>query len=187
MTRITLIFTNQFLADRFRLKKSTKLKYNKLIVIITLLPTLVFANAGSPMMWFGMLHSLFLNFIIGFFESKYLEQRKIQNKMWVIILGNYFSMIIGLNYIAPYFSSLSGNLDFWGGNTNFGEYDLTGFIIGMLASFVATLFLELPFYFFSVKEKINWKKGAFKFLEVNTISNLIMFSIYYYIVFEGSK
>jgi hypothetical protein len=163
------------------------LKNRNLIIIITLLPTLAFANAGSPMMWFGILHSLFLNSIIGVFESKYLEKRKVENKMWIIILGNYFSMIIGLNYIAPYFSSLYGNLDFWGGNTNYGDYELNGFIIGMFASFLATLFLELPFYYFSLKDKLNWKKGILKFVEANTISNLIMFLIYYYIVVNGSK
>ncbi len=91
----------------------------KTTLILTLIPTLVFANAGSPMMWFGLLHSLILNSVIGIYESRYLEKIEISNRMWLIIVGNYFSMFIGLYYIAPYFSKVSGNIDFWGGQCSF--------------------------------------------------------------------
>ena len=107
--------------------------------------------------------------------------------MWLIIIGNYFSMFIGLYYIAPYFSTISGNIDFWGGNTSYGEYELNGFIFGMLASFIATLILELPFYLLSVKEKEKRKKGIWTYIEANTITNVVMFLIYFIIVVGGSK
>lgn len=152
-----------------------------------MIPTLAMANAGSPMMWFGILHSLILNSLIGIYESNYLEKREISNRMWLIIIGNYFSMFIGLYFIAPYFSSITGNIDFWGGNTRYGDYELNGFIFGMLASFVATLMLELPFYYLSVKEKTKRKIGAWKFIEANAISNTVMFLIYFIIVAGGSK
>ena len=159
----------------------------KITLILTLIPTLVFANAGSPMMWFGLLHSLILNSLIGIYESRYLEKKEISNRMWLIIIGNYFSMFIGLYYIAPYFSTISGNIDFWGGNTSYGEYELNGFIFGMLASFIATLILELPFYLLSVKEKEKRKKGIWTYIEANTITNVVMFLIYFIIVVGGSK
>ena len=159
----------------------------KITLILTLLPTLVFANAGSPMMWFGLLHSLILNSLIGIYESRYLEKKEISNRMWLIVIGNYFSMFIGLYYIAPYFSTISGNIDFWGGNTSYGEYELNGFIFGMLASFIATLILELPFYLLSVKEKEKRKKGIWTYIEANTITNVVLFLIYFIIVVGGSK
>jgi hypothetical protein len=152
-----------------------------------LIPTLAMANAGSPMMWFGILHSLILNSLIGIYESHYLDKREISNRMWLIIIGNYFSMFFGLYFIAPYFSSISGNIDFWGGNTSYGNYELTGFIFGMLASFIATLILEFPFYYLSIKDKTKWKNGTWKFIETNTISNTVMFLIYFMIVVGGSK
>ncbi|MCT4665446.1 MAG: hypothetical protein N4A45_09465 [Flavobacteriales bacterium] len=159
----------------------------KITLILTLIPTFVFANAGSPMMWFGILHSLLLNSLIGFYESKYLEKNEIENRMWLIIIGNYFSMFIGFYYIAPYFSTITGNIDFWGGSTSHGNYELNGFIFGMLASFVATLILELPFYLLSVKEIEKRKKGIWTYLEANSISNLVMFLIYFMIVAGGSR
>lgn len=137
-------------------------------------------------MWFGFLHAIIINSYIGYFESNYLKQHSIPNRMWVIILGNYFSMIIGLYFIAPYFSSIGGNLDFWGGKTSLGNYKLNGFLIGMLASFFATLILELPFLLLSLKEKYNRKKGMIFFLQANLISNLVMFIIYFLLVYRGS-
>ena len=64
--------------------------------LLLLLPTLVFANAGSPMMWFGILHSLILNAFIGWTESVIIDKFKIPNRTWLIIIGNYVSMFIGL-------------------------------------------------------------------------------------------
>ncbi|WP_234859283.1 hypothetical protein [Aquimarina aquimarini] len=159
----------------------------KIIIFLGLIPSLAIANAGSPMMWFGILHSLVLNLLIGIYESEYLEKKEIPNRMWIIVGGNYFSMIVGLYFIAPYFSSITGNIDFWGGNTRFGDYELTGFVFGMLASFISTLILEFPFYFLSVKDKTKRKKGIGKYILTNTISNAIIFLIYLIIIFRGSK
>ena len=156
-------------------------------LVLTLTPTLLFANAGSPMMWFGLLHLLILNLLIGIYESKYLDRKEITNRTWLIIVGNYFSMFIGLYGIAPYFSTITGNLDFWGGNTRYGDYELNGFLFGMIASFIATLILEFPFYFFSVIDKATRKNGVWTYIEGNVMSNLVMFLIYFLVVVGGSK
>lgn len=156
-----------------------------LTILLLAIPTIAFANAGSPMMWFGMLHSLVLNAFIGWSESEIVKRFNIPNRIWLIIVANYISMIIGLNYIAPHFSSISGNLDFWGGKTDFGDYELKGFIIGMITSYFATLLIEFPFFYFAVKEKLKRKKILLPFFVANTITNILMTAIYYWIVNKG--
>lgn len=164
-------------------------KENSLIFcIFLLLPNLVLANAGSPMMWFGFLHLVWINAVIGIYESKILTSKfDIQNKKWLIILANYISMFIGLYYIAPHFSGLTGNTDFWGGKTRLGEYKLGGFLIGMTISFIATLIIEFPFYLLSLKQKIKDWSIIKPFLYANFITNIIMFIIYFIIISFGVK
>lgn len=162
------------------------MKKYKYILLIFLCPIVLLANAGSPMMWFGMFHLLILNLVIGVSESLYLKQRGISNRMWLIIIANYVSMIIGLFFIAPYFSSLSGNLDFWGGQTTGGEYVLSGFIVGMITSFLATLLIEFPFYYFSLKAKYEKTNIVKKYIEANLITNVIMF-IFYFLINVGNS
>lgn len=160
-------------------------KIIKYFALLSLIPTIAMANAGSPMMWFGILHCLFLNAIIGIVESLILKRFNIPNRLWLIIIANYVSMFVGLVYIAPHFSTISGNLDFWGGRTTYGEYGLTGFFAGMLASFFATLILELPFFYLAVKDKMQRKKIFIPFLAANTITNAIMFILYFLIASKG--
>lgn len=156
-----------------------------LTFFILLLPTIAFANAGSPMMWFGMLHTLILNAIIGFTESAIVSKFKIPNRTWLIIVANYVSMFVGLSYIAPHFSTISGNHDFWGGQTTYGEYGLKGFFAGMVASYFATLVIELPFFYLAVKDKTQRRQIFFPFFIANTITNIAMTLIYFWIVKGG--
>lgn len=158
-------------------------------LIFVLIPNFVLANAGSPMMWFGMLHLVWLNAIIGIYESKIIESKfNHENRKWIIILANYISMFVGLYFIAPHFSELNGNVDFWGGKTRLGEYELKGFIIGMFVSFLATLIIEFPFYLLSLKQKKlkGWRLIK-PFLIANLITNIIMFIIYFAMVSIGAK
>lgn len=154
-------------------------------ILLLLLPTLAFANAGSPMMWFGILHSLILNAIIGWTESVIIDKFKIPNRTWLIIIGNYVSMFIGLYYIAPHFSTITGNHDFWGGQTSYGDYKLQGFIVGMVTSFFATLIIELPLFYLAVKNKLQRRQIFIPFLVANTLTNIIMTIIYFWIVNGG--
>lgn len=160
-------------------------KRTTIIILFSLLPTLAFANAGSPMMWFGMLHLSILNAFIAGIESVIVNKLKIENRLWLIIIANYTSMIIGLYYIAPYFSEINGNLDFWGGQTNFGYYKLQGFVAGMITSFFATLIIEFPFFFFAVRNKTQRLKVIIPFVIANTFTNIIMTILYFLIVRSG--
>lgn len=153
--------------------------------LLLLLPTFAVANAGSPMMWFGILHLLVLNAFIGGAESAIIYKFKIPNRTWLIIIGNYVSMFIGLYYIAPHFSTIAGNHDFWGGQTSYGYYKLQGFILGMVSSFFATLIIELPFIYLAVKEKSQRRQIFIPFLAANTSTNILMTIIYFWIVKGG--
>jgi hypothetical protein len=165
--------------------KLTKNKILGLTLSLLLIPSVVFANAGSPMMWFGLLHILILNAFIGIVESAIINKFGLKNKAWKIIIANYISMFIGLYYIAPYFSKAFGNSDFWGGNTSYGDYELTGFVAGMVMSYFATLLIEYPFSFWALKDKDNTAKFTKAFLTANTITNVVMFLIYFLIIRSG--
>lgn len=159
-----------------------------ILSVLLLLPNFVLANAGSPMMWFGFLHLVWINAIIGIYESNILTSKfNIANRKWLIIFANYVSMFIGLYFIAPHFSELSGNTDFWGGKTRLGEYELDGFLIGMGISFIATLIIEFPFYLLAIKQKMKDWSTIKPFIFANLITNVIMFIIYFIIVSFGAK
>lgn len=163
-----------------------KFKINGLTFLLIIAPTTVFANAGSPMMWFSFLHLLILNAVIGLVESLIFSRHKIEHRTWMIILANYVSMFVGLEFIAPYFSTIAGNHDFWGGQTNYGDYKLNGFLAGMGTAFIATLIIEFPFFYFATKDKSKRSEIINPYLIANFSTNLVMFIIYYMIVKPGS-
>jgi|GEM_PF-5402240 len=80
-----------------------------LTLALAFVPLFCFANAGSPMMYFGILHCAILNAVIGVAESLILRRFQLPNRMWLVIVANYVSACIGLYFIAPYFSTLAGN------------------------------------------------------------------------------
>lgn len=160
---------------------------NYLLILLLLIPNFLLANAGSPMLWFSFLHLIWINFIIGTFESKILfDKFNITNRKWLIILANYISMFVGYYYIAPYFSFSNGYKDFWGMKSRVGEYKLGGFFIGFLYSFMTTLVIEFPFYYLSLKEKQKGLKLLKPFFIVNLLTNIIMLLIYFLIVAFGA-
>jgi len=166
------------------MKKDTN-TFILLTFILTALPTMAFANAGSPMMWFGIFHSLALNAIIGVTESAIVTKFGLANSTGKIILGNYVSMFIGLYFIAPNFSATFGNSDFWGGQTYYGHYQLTGFFAGMFFSYLATLIIEYPFFLWALRDK-NKKNELLKpFFIANTVTNIAMTLVYFLINVGG--
>jgi hypothetical protein len=165
--------------------KHTRSKVYTITFVLLLIPTVVSANAGSPMMWFGILHITFLNALIGFIESMVLKLFRLDNNIWKVVIANYVSMFIGLVFIAPYFSKAYGNDDFWGGNTSLGSYELNGFVAGMITSYLATLIIEYPIFFWALKDKSSAKRFGLAFFIANTVTNVAMFMLYYSIVSRG--
>ena len=157
-------------------------KLFQLIILAITIPKLALANAGSPMMWFGILHLLILNAIIGTVESGIVSKFKIPNKTSVVILANYVSMFVGFYFIAPHFSSISGNYDFWGGKTRLGEYHVKGFVVGLISAYFTTLIIELPLVYYAVIEKVQRREILIPFIVANTATNTAMIVIYYLII-----
>lgn len=147
-----------------------------------LIPLFTFADAGSAILWFSYFHLVILNFFIGLIESVILDRFKLPNRLWLVILANYVSAFFGLTIIAPYFSSLSGNDDFYGWTADIHPYGVKGFIIGMIASYFATLLIEYPFVYFAIKDKAIRKKLPIPFIIANTATYLVMFLLYLYMV-----
>ena len=172
--------------------RNTKLMLNPneklfhLTLFFIAIPTIALANAGSPMMWFGILHLLVLNAIIGAVESGIISKFKIANKTFLLILANYVSMFVGLYFIGPHFSSISGNHDFWGGKTRLGEYHVKGFVIGMISAYCTTLIIEFPFVYYAVK-KVQRRQILIPFIVANTATNIAMIVIYYLITGVGEE
>ena len=68
-------------------------------VLLLTVPTEAQADAGTPLLWAGMLHLVVLNFFIGLLEASVLAKMfhlpKLKTNA-VIIAANYFSMVAGL-------------------------------------------------------------------------------------------
>ena len=168
-------------------KKKLLLILNTFVLLI-LMSKPALANAGSPIMWLGLLHLCLGNTLIGAFEACLVA--KLQNlhlNVWKIILGNYISMFFGFFFIAPFFSSIAGNRDFWGNVTNFGDYQLKGFILGMNVAYFSTLLIEYPFFHWAIAELAKKSKAFKATVFSNSISYVVMIGIYLWLILPGSK
>ena len=146
----------------------------------------LFANAGSPMVWFSFFHLIVINAIIGFSESWILKKMSITNKAGWIVSANYLSMFFGMYFIVPILTTYIGYNDFWGMNVSYGQYNLNGFFLGMCIAYISTLLIEFPFYYFGITREKRSKtiKGL---VIANIITYLIMTSVYYIIVGGGGQ
>jgi len=129
------------------------------------------ANAGSPVVWFGLFHLTIANAIIGYIESEILLKYKIDNKVLRVIAANYISMFVGYFLIAPLFLHPKFGRDIL--SVESGEIFIAFFV-----SFIATLIIEYPLILWSLKDK-SQKKALFKpFLIANIFTKAIMAAIY---------
>lgn len=131
--------------------------------------SIVLANAGTALIWAGLLHLLIGNLIIGIGEA-FILRRWFGSERWrsrtLMILGNYFSMLVGLVFIVSW---LAG----W-----FREdlYTLrsTHLLLYALA-FVVSLVLEWPFVYGALQpEAGRLKRSIVASLVVQTISNVLV-------------
>ncbi len=140
-----------------------------LTILLITTPFFVLANAGSPMVWFNIFHLLFLNAVIGFIESEILAKYKLPNKTWLIIIANYISMVIGYYFIITNIVTTK-----YGRDIESGENLISGFML----CFLATLFIEYPFFIASLKDKKQRNKLLKPFLIANLITNIAMMIFY---------
>jgi hypothetical protein len=145
-----------------------------LIVLLICVPLTARADAGTPLMWAGMLHMVFGNAIIGIFEGLILAWIfKLRKGICVLVMipANYFSAWVGdlfLNYQIT--KSLPFNL-----------YNAWVWIwVMVFVTFLITLIFEWPFVFFCFrKEQNRLKKSVQGNLLVNSLSYVLLFSWYW--------
>ena len=132
----------------------------------------MFANAGTPLIWFNLIHLVLINAIIGYVESGILSRFKIAHKVGLVLLANYISMIIGFYIIIPKLTKIFHGGDLYNGS--FSELKL-----GFLISFLATLLIEYPFFLASLNDKKQKNAMLTPFLIANVFTNLAMITFYY--------
>lgn len=169
--------------------KDTILKRCSLVFLFVINTKLLFADAGSVLLFFGIFHLIVLNAFIGIGESFILRAMRIKNSMLWIIAGNYISMLLGMLIISPYFIKLFGYPDFFFGEGRQFHYHLTGnyyllvYFITMFISFIASLIIEFPFFYYGIK--MEYRSKAIKGLLIANLITYIIISLIYLFIMYG--
>lgn len=138
------------------------------------IPSVAQANAGTPLMWAGMLHLVFGNLIIGIVEG--------------ILLAKLFGLTkrkcIGLMILANYLSAWLGGLVI--GNAiarvlPMGLYTAWPlFWLMVLVTYMLTLFLEFPFVALAFRGDSAWRRKSIRAsFVVQSISYVALFGWYW--------
>ncbi|HVU07349.1 MAG TPA: hypothetical protein VHG89_02260 [Verrucomicrobiae bacterium] len=143
-------------------------------MLLICVPLSAHADAGTPLMWAGMLHLVFGNAIIGIFEGLIFG--------WIFKLRKWFCVLVMIP--ANYFSAWVGGLYLNHEITKtlpFDLYNAWQWIWAMvLVTFLITLVFEWPFVFFCFrKEQNRFKKSIRGNLLVNSLSYVLLFSWYW--------
>ncbi len=136
--------------------------------------TTVLANAGTPLMWAGMLHLVFGNFFIGVGEGLVLawvfKLRKIA-AMALMIAANYASAWFGLSWLQSQFTQ---SLDLELYNAWRWVWIMAG------VSYLSTLVLEWPFVALCfLKQRAWFRRSLIGCLLIQTISYVFLFGWYW--------
>jgi hypothetical protein len=140
---------------------------------LVLWPMPAFANAGTPLMWTGLLHLFIGNLVLGYIEAGLLSRLfgvPRGRSLVVLILSNYASAWAGalllVNRLSHYPGITIENVQLWLG------------IFAVLA-FVVTLMIEYPFFWALLRQHKRAMKTALKAtLLIHGISYLLLFGWY---------
>ncbi|MGZ3769408.1 MAG: hypothetical protein ACXVCP_03040 [Bdellovibrio sp.] len=155
-------------------KKLSAFAFTQLLLI----PSLAFADAGTPLLWLSMLHLVIGNAIIGVIEGRIVSKLFKINDLRSILL------MIGANYISA--SAGAGCL--WlldvvhidGLQLFF--FNHLKFSIGVILTIliVLTIFIESPFiYFLNVERPRKWKTALRTSLIVQAVSYVLISPLYF--------
>jgi len=138
------------------------------------------ANAGTPLMWAGMIHLLFGNALIGLVEGLALS-RMCQTprgiSVGVLVLANYTSAWVGGLLIA---GLLVDRVDITIGNVGVWFWLFVG------VAFLVTLLVEFPFFWFLLRKKQRAVKSAIRAtLVINGLSYFCLF-LWYWMASDAS-
>ncbi len=153
------------------------MKRNQNILTILLLvasPAVAQANAGTPLMWAGMLHLVFGNLIIGLVEGILLAKVFDLSKrkcIGLLILANYLSAWLGGFLIGNAIAkALPMGL--------YSAWPLFWFMV--LITYVLTLLLEFPFVTLAFRGDSAWRRKAIcGSLLIQSVSYVILFGWYW--------
>jgi hypothetical protein len=126
------------------------------VLIVLLCPSVVFANAGTPLMWLGRLHLLFGNAIIGLVEGLVLAvvfRGRPRRMIGFMILANYFSMGVGA-YALPWRGVPSGSTWSTSAVDLYTAPDLLKRVAWLC--FAASVVLEWPFCALGLRGTKRW-------------------------------
>ncbi len=136
--------------------------------------SLLFANAGTPLMWAEAFHLLVGNALIGLLEGWLLTRLynlSAGRTIPLVIVGNYFSMFIG-QWSLKWLASRSEQVTM---------LNLTWFLtLTALTFFVATIVLELPFVVAALwKNDRRIRRSLIGSLVAQTVSYGLLFAYYW--------
>jgi len=140
---------------------------------VFVLPQHAWADAGTPLMWAGMLHLVFGNTLVGIGEGALLawcfSVPKVR-AVWVMILANYVSAWLGLFLIDRSIDSLPMDLNngwkwFWA---------------MVVVTYFMTILVEWPFVAWCFRGTQDWfQKSVKASLVVQTASYVLLFGWYW--------
>jgi len=142
-------------------------------VVLLAIPLTARADAGTPLLWAGMLHLVFGNAIIGVFEGAILARVfKLKNSVCILTMipANYFSAWFGGFFLNSQIGkSLPLNL-----------YTAWHWIwIMVVFTYLMTLVLEWPFVFFCFRKSPDrLKRSLWGNLLVQSASYILLFGWY---------
>jgi hypothetical protein len=155
-----------------------KITFKRIILIlglISFLPVVALADAGTPLMWLNFFHLVIGNALIGILEGfilTWIFKTNRARSIKIMILANYVSMILGMvgiiffNYYLRNIISINNIKIF--------------FFVFLIGSFIATIFIEWPFCFWIMKNYDNRRNQSFKAsLILQSISYIVIMLLYF--------
>ena len=146
-----------------------------LLLLFTLIPQTLSANAGTALMWVPIMQLIFGNILIGVFEGIIISvtfKTKWIRSVLIMISGNYVSWLIGNGVIYLFQNALIDSL-----------FKLDNvfalWILSLIILYLLTVLIELPFFRWSfAKNNRLWSRSWKLSLIINAVTYTIMIFIY---------
>jgi hypothetical protein len=138
--------------------------------VLALVPSLAFANAGTPLMWAGMLYLCGGNVLLGMAEGFVLAKwfgLPVKRCMGWMIVANLLSAWVG--------QALLPNAFLAGLGLDTLPHLRTGLVVALIAAWVLTLLIEWPFMALCFRGASGWlRKSVMATLAIQTVSCLVI-------------
>jgi hypothetical protein len=159
---------------RFRPKRH----FHHAAILTIILPGIAYADAGTPLMWLGMLHLAFGNFFIGIAEGILIAwwfRAKILRSIGWMVLANYSSAVLG---VGLYWFTNTQITDFSANRWVF--YHIRPFLILFaILTYGLSVISEWPFCHKILKPMgTSWQRSLKASLIAQTFSYLLLLPLY---------